>query len=85
MEQRSRWRLIYCVMISAILISYVWCACIVNAEAEPSSGTVTVTYDGNGADTGSVPVDANAYTTGSRVQVMANTGSLAKDGFCFGG
>jgi len=72
-------------MILAILISNVLCTCIVNAEAEPSSGTVTVTYDGNGADTGSVPVDSNAYTSGSSVQVMANTGGLAKDGFCFGG
>jgi len=72
-------------MIMAALISNVLATCIVNAEAETPSGTVTVTYNGNGADTGTVPVDSNAYTAGSTVQVMANTGGLAKDGFCFGG
>ena len=39
--------------------------------------TFTVTYDGNGATGGSVPVDATAYNSGDQVTVLGNTGNLS--------
>ena len=46
--------------------------------------TYTVTYDGNGSDSGAVPVDANSpYTEGATVTVLDNTGGLTKAGFTF--
>jgi hypothetical protein len=47
--------------------------------------TYTVTYDGNGSDGGSVPVDGNNYTSGAEVTVPGNTGSLTRSGFSFSG
>lgn len=43
-----------------------------------------VTYDGNGATSGTVP-QAIAYQTGAKPSVSANTGNLAKTGFTFTG
>ncbi len=45
----------------------------------------TVTYNGNGNTSGSVPTDATKYTSGSTVTVKSNSGSLAKTGHTFGG
>ena len=42
--------------------------------------TFTVTYDGNGATGGSVPVDATAYNSGDQVTVLGNTGNLSLPG-----
>lgn len=52
-----------------------------------SSGpaTYTVTYDGNGNTSGTVPTDATAYSSNAIVTVKDNTGSLAKSGYTFGG
>jgi uncharacterized protein (TIGR02145 family)/uncharacterized repeat protein (TIGR02543 family) len=47
--------------------------------------TYTVTYNGNGNNGGSVPVDANAYLQGDTVTVKANTGSLVRTGYAFAG
>jgi uncharacterized repeat protein (TIGR02543 family) len=44
----------------------------------------TVTYNGNGSDGGSVPVDANAYEQGANVNV-APAGTLTRTGFTFAG
>lgn len=43
----------------------------------------SVTYDANGATSGSVPTDATAYTNGATVTVKGNTGNLAKTGYNF--
>lgn len=43
--------------------------------------TYTVTYDGNGNDGGSVPVDSNNYTLGQTVGVLDNYGGLVKSGY----
>jgi uncharacterized repeat protein (TIGR02543 family) len=59
--------------------------------ATTSSITITytsglsVTYDANGATSGTVPTDATAYTSGASVTVKDNTGSLAKLGYTFDG
>ncbi|MBQ2187998.1 MAG: InlB B-repeat-containing protein [Bacteroidales bacterium] len=42
--------------------------------------TYSVTYNANGATSGSVPTDATAYNDGGEVTVIGNTGSLAKTG-----
>jgi uncharacterized repeat protein (TIGR02543 family) len=47
--------------------------------------TYTVTYAENGATSGSVPVDDNAYTPGTTIKVKGNVGSLAKAGCTFSG
>jgi len=58
----------------------------------PSNWTVTltaltfsVTYAGNSATSGSVPVDNNSYQTGATVTVLGNTGILADTGLVFAG
>ena len=43
----------------------------------------TVTYNGNASTGGSVPTDANSYTTGNTVTVLANSGTLVKAGYTF--
>lgn len=46
--------------------------------------TYTVTYNGNGSDGGSVPVDGSSpYVSGSTVTVLGNTGSLTLTGYIF--
>jgi uncharacterized protein (TIGR02145 family)/uncharacterized repeat protein (TIGR02543 family) len=47
--------------------------------------TFTVTYDGNGNTSGTVPADANKYETAATVTVKDNTGSLVKTGSTFTG
>lgn len=45
----------------------------------------SVTYNRNGATSGTVPQDDNLYTSGQTVELAANTGGLAKDGYIFSG
>jgi uncharacterized repeat protein (TIGR02543 family) len=47
--------------------------------------TYTVTYDGNGSNGGTVPIDGNAYLLGTGVTVLGNSGSLVKAGYAFVG
>jgi uncharacterized repeat protein (TIGR02543 family) len=47
--------------------------------------TFTVTYNGNGSTGGTVPVDNNAYTTGSTVTTKTNSGSLSRTCYTFAG
>lgn len=55
----------------------------VNSEEESSA--YTVTYNANGADSGTVPTDATEYASGATVTVLGNTGSLVKTGYTFDG
>jgi uncharacterized repeat protein (TIGR02543 family) len=48
-----------------------------------STATYAVTYDGNGASSGIVPVDSLSYASGATVKILDNTGSLAKTGYTF--
>jgi hypothetical protein len=41
-----------------------------------AGGSFTVTYDGNGATGGTVPVDSGTYAPGQTVTVLGNTGNL---------
>jgi uncharacterized repeat protein (TIGR02543 family) len=47
--------------------------------------TYTVSYSGNGADGGSVPVDTTNYLQGQAVTVPGNTGNLVRIGYSFSG
>jgi uncharacterized repeat protein (TIGR02543 family) len=47
--------------------------------------TYTVTYDGNGKESGSAPVDGTSYSSNATVTVLGNTGNLAKSGYSFAG
>ena len=49
------------------------------------ASTCTVTYDKNGATSGSVPTDDTEYNSGATVTVKQNSGNLAKTGHTFGG
>jgi len=45
----------------------------------------TITYNANGADSGSVPIDSNLYKKDVSVTVLGNTASLARNGYTFNG
>lgn len=45
----------------------------------------TVTYDGNGEDSGDEPVDIKTYEYKDQVTVLGNTGNLTKTGYTFRG
>jgi uncharacterized repeat protein (TIGR02543 family) len=47
--------------------------------------TYTVTYDGNGNTSGTVPVDTHNYFTNDIIGIIGNTGNLVKDGFAYAG
>jgi uncharacterized repeat protein (TIGR02543 family) len=53
--------------------------------AQWTANTYNVTYDGNGKDSGSVPIDGTSYNYGDTVTVLGNTGSLEKTGYSFDG
>ncbi len=68
----------------------------VNSVGESTGGTqvsavptvpasVTVTYNANGATSGTAPSDTNTYSAGASVTVMNNTGSLSYSGYSFAG
>lgn len=61
--------------------SEVYGACTVTVQA---SATYTVTYDGNGNTSGTVPTDSTNYSSGDPVTVAGQNG-LAKTGYDFGG
>lgn len=45
----------------------------------------TVTYNGNGATSGTAPTDSNGYAQGATVTVLGNTGNLTRTGYTFAG
>ncbi|MCR4562163.1 MAG: InlB B-repeat-containing protein [Bacilli bacterium] len=47
--------------------------------------THTLTYNANGATSGSAPTDSNEYNEGTNATVLGNTGNLAKTGYTFNG
>ena len=71
----------------ALVLAWAFAACsnLTGGGSEDSASTYSVTYNGNGSTGGSAPVDSTKYAAGATVTVLANTGSLAKTGFVFGG
>lgn len=45
----------------------------------------TVVYDGNGAESGTIPAGPEAYEAGDTVIVLGNTGNLSASGYVFAG
>ena len=56
-----------------------------NFTATGGTTTYSVTYNANGATSGSVPTDNNEYEEDDEVTVLGNTGNLAKTGNAFSG
>ena len=56
-----------------------------DSSSSVAPATYTVTYNENGATSGSVPTDSNEYNSGASVTVLGNTGELAKTGYVWGG
>jgi uncharacterized repeat protein (TIGR02543 family) len=79
-------------MVLVIAAMLVLAGCPNPAGSDGSSGsgggenpaTFTVTYDANGADSGSAPSD-QTKTEGSDLTLADNSGTLARDGFTFAG
>ena len=67
--------------IELVSSKYIW---IKSVTVNTAAG-YKVTYDKNGATSGSVPTDNTSYTSGATVTVKSNTGNLAKTGYTFGG
>ena len=65
-----------------LLTAFTFSACI-DMVGDPEVNTIT--YDGNGNTSGSVPTDNTHYEEGATVTVLGNTGDLARDGYTFAG
>lgn len=50
-----------------------------------SGSSFKVSYDANGATSGTVPTDSGTYDAGTTVTVLGNTGNLTKTGYSFSG
>ncbi|MGA2639719.1 MAG: beta-propeller fold lactonase family protein [Spirochaetia bacterium] len=50
-----------------------------------SATTYSVSYDGNGNTSGTVPVDSHKYKQADTVTILANSGSLLKSSYTFAG
>jgi uncharacterized repeat protein (TIGR02543 family) len=55
------------------------------AWAEYTPETFSITYDGNGNTSGSVPEDINNYDEDDNAVIKSNTGNLEKTGYSFAG
>ena len=72
-----------------------YASCNLNSESSTAATVATapagsntagsLSYDGNAADSGVVPIDSGAYASGATVVAKANTGNLAKSGYAFAG
>jgi hypothetical protein len=51
--------------------------------AAAPAATYAVTYNANGATSGTAPMDSKKYAKGTSVTVFGNTGSLARTGYTF--
>jgi hypothetical protein len=60
-------------------------ACQQPAAGATSATTYTLTYDGNGATSGTAPADSNAYEKFDAVTANTGAGSLVKDGYNLAG
>ncbi|RUT29017.1 hypothetical protein EJP77_16585 [Paenibacillus zeisoli] len=54
-------------------------------QSVPTKSVYSITYDRNGATSGSVPTDSNKYEEGTSLTVLGNSGSLVKPGYTFAG
>ncbi len=67
--------------ITGILCAAILLLFISNCSDAPAF--LSVTYNANGADSGTVPEDSSRYSAGESVSVAGNTGDLARTGYTF--
>ena len=70
--------------VASVKAGYI-CAMEIDCEESTGPTTYSVSYNANGATSGTAPTDATAYSSGATVTVLDNIGSLEKTGFAFGG
>ncbi len=70
------------VVILMIILAALVCGC---PSGTSDIATYTVTYDGNGATSGTVPADGTSYVEGLSATVLGNTGTLSKTNYSFTG
>ena len=68
-----------------LLIALIFSACGNGGTGNEIIATHTVSYDGNGNTSGSVPTDSTNYEQGNTVTVPGNTGIVARDHYTFAG
>ena len=64
------------ILSSGLLILSIFVILVLSACPNSELPQYTVTYNGNGGDSGTVPDDSNSYSSGATVTVMDNTGDL---------
>lgn len=70
-------------IILPLLLAVLLFSCDTAAVEVTPSGTLTISYNGNGSSGGSVPVDSNKYTSGDSAVVCGNYNNLVKEGADF--
>ena len=80
---KKKWALLSLALVA--LVALVALSSCGSSGTSAPAATYTVTYNGNVATGGSVPVDSNSYAQGATVTVLGNTGSLVKTNYTFVG
>jgi len=77
--------MITCILLGTLTLIPGSCSSGGSGFFSSSGGTFTITYNGNGNTSGSVPVDSNEYMQGRVVTVLGNPGNLACNNVTFAG
>jgi uncharacterized repeat protein (TIGR02543 family) len=72
-------------IMGCIILSMASISCKNDNPVALPNPTYTITYNGNANTGGTVPTDDNKYAQGATVTVKANTGTLVRTGYTFGG
>ncbi|MDP6054062.1 MAG: InlB B-repeat-containing protein, partial [Candidatus Latescibacteria bacterium] len=82
-SRSTRVLLLFVVCVSTLVVG---CDLLLGQPDQPTPvATYTVTYNANGADSGSVATDSTSYENGMTVTVLNNTGNLARTGYSLTG
>ena len=82
-SRSTRVLLLFVVCVSTLVVG---CDLLLGQPDQPTPvATYTVTYNANGADSGSVATDSTSYENGMTVTVLDNTGNLARTGYSLTG
>jgi len=68
-----------------ILLAFILIGCELLSENLENNKEYRIIYNGNGNESGTVPIDPNSYQTGSFAYIFDNEGNLKIDGFEFNG
>ena len=73
----GRFHVLFVILLSSMVLLVAGCG------GGSSTSTHSITYNGNGNTSGSVPTDSSTYQQGNTVTVLGNTGSLVRTGYTF--